>query len=508
MNELLLLLPSLLAAPSAQDFNGDGYSDLAVGVFGENISGAAASGAVQVLYGGPSGLGSAGAQFLCQNSAGVRDMAEQNDSFGLALQHGDFDGDGFDDLAVGSPREAIAGLAEAGLVQVFYGGALGLTTTGQEYLTQKTPGAPGALQSMAKFGAALAAGDVDEDGCDELAIGIPGADWGGAGYVGSVWVLAGSAAGLQPLDSSKWSRATFGQAAQSGAGFGSTLVMADFDGNGHADLAIGAPGTDVGAGSSAGAVHVVYSSSIVGLTSVGASFWHQDVPGIDSAPTNIEKFGAALAAGDFDGNGRDDLAIGVPYDFIAGSASPGAVHVLYGLPAGLGVADDEYWHEDVPGVYDVAESQDQFGAALAAGNFDGDAYADLAIGVPGEGSGEFYDLHGAVHVFMGSVDGLSNFEKSYWTQDDTVQETSEVFDMFGQALAVGDFNDSGYDDLAIGAPGEYLGAYPGTAYAAMGVVHVFYAGIPSASSDYWHQNVAGIPDLSEHGDFFGWSLGR
>jgi FG-GAP repeat len=83
------------------DFNDDGFADLAVGVVGENLGAISNGGAVNVLYGSATGLTGAGSQLFTQDSSGVPGVAEPGDGFGDALAVGDFDGDGFADLAVG-----------------------------------------------------------------------------------------------------------------------------------------------------------------------------------------------------------------------------------------------------------------------------------------------------------------------------------------------------------------------------------------------------------------------
>ena len=122
------------------DFNNDGFADLAVGVFGENLAAAGNGGAVNVLYGTASGLTGTGSQFLTQDSPGVPGGAEPDDSFGLALAVGDFDGDGFADLAVGVPFEDLGANVDAGAVNVLYGTASRLTGTGSQLVTQDSPG--------------------------------------------------------------------------------------------------------------------------------------------------------------------------------------------------------------------------------------------------------------------------------------------------------------------------------------------------------------------------------
>ena len=111
LGSFVVALCGLLCAWPAQaavqgDFNGDGFADLAVGAPGEDL-GSPDAGAVNVLYGSAAGLTSAGNQFWHQNSPGIAERADAGDLFGSALAAGDFNGDGFDDLAIGVPAEDV-----------------------------------------------------------------------------------------------------------------------------------------------------------------------------------------------------------------------------------------------------------------------------------------------------------------------------------------------------------------------------------------------------------------
>jgi hypothetical protein len=160
--------------------------------------------------------------------------------------------------------------------------------------------------------------------------------------------------------------------------------VGDFDGDGYTDLAVGVPYEDVGSPGvvNAGAVNVLYGSAS-GITGSGSNYWHQDVAGIGSITEADDRFGVALTAGDFDGDGYADLAVGVPYEHW-NEADTGIVQVLYGTASGLTDTGDQLWRQDISGIADVEEADDRFGYALAAGDFDGDGYLDLAIGVPYE----------------------------------------------------------------------------------------------------------------------------
>jgi hypothetical protein len=110
-------------------------------------------------------------------------------------------------------------------------------------------------------------------------------------------------------------------------------------------------------------VHVLYGAATVGLAAAGSQLWSQNSPGIAGGAEPDDIFGEALAAGDFNGDGRADLAIGAPGE----NSFAGVVHVLYGSGTGLAAAGSQLWSQNSPGIADVAEDFDVFGETLAAG---------------------------------------------------------------------------------------------------------------------------------------------
>ena len=350
------------------DFDGDGFDDLAIGVPGEDIGAVVDAGAVNVFYGSGSGLTAAGDQLWHQDTPGVLGGAEAGDVFGDSLACGDFDGDGFDDLAIGAPGEDIGAVVDAGAVNVFYGSASGLTAAGDQLWHQNVSGVLNGAEAGDLFGSSLASGDYDGDGKDDLAVGAPGEDIGAIADAGAANVFYGSASGLTASGDQLWHQNVPGVlgGAEAGDLFGSSLASGDYDGNGKDDLAVGAPGEDVGAVVDVGALNVLYGSGS-GLTASGDQLWHQDSGGIMGAAEAGDLFGSSLASGDYDGDGKDDLAVGAPGEDIGAIADAGAANVLYGSGSGLTASGDQLWHQDSAGIMGGAEAGDLFGSSLASG---------------------------------------------------------------------------------------------------------------------------------------------
>ncbi|HSJ19327.1 MAG TPA: integrin alpha [Nocardioidaceae bacterium] len=169
-----------------------------------------------------------------------------------------------------------------------------------------------------------------------------------------------------------------------------------------------------------------------GLTGTGSQFFTQDTPGVGSTAEEGDSFGAALAAGDFNNDGFADLAVGAPFES-SNLPEVGAVNVLYGTATGLTGTASQFFTQDTPGVGSTTEAFDSFGFALAAGDFNNDSFADLAVGAPFESSN--LPEVGAVNVLPGTATGLTGTASQFFTQDTPgVGSTTEAFDLFGFAL--------------------------------------------------------------------------
>jgi hypothetical protein len=407
----------------------------------------------------------------------------------------DFDGDQFADFVV----------FESGAVQVLYGGPTGLTATGTRRFTRADmTAAPPAKTWGTNSGPALATGDFDADGFCDLAIGDNSATVNGLDEAGAVHVLYGSASGLSVRRNQYWSQNSpgVGDVAESQDGFGTSLVAADFGRGKPADLVIGTPTETVGSAEGAGAITLLYGSPS-GLTAVGSQVLTQDSRGIPGRVEKLDQFGRSVAAGDFDGSGQADLAVGVPFDSVGRADSAGGINILYGSALGLRTDGAQFLSQATPGMLGRPVPTDYFGYNLAAGHLAGRPYADLAVTVINK-----YGVRGAVHVIYGTRSGLSvrgNELLSYRT----INIPSRVRrPLIGDQVAIANFGrdpagGGGFDDLAINVESSIPGEDPDI--QAVLVLYGASGGIDESRSQLWSQETRGVPG-SEEADWFGAAL--
>ncbi len=395
-------------------------------------------------------------------------FAFANDGLGRTFAVGDFNGDGYDDLAV-AEMESLVGQSE-GAVRILYSSFGGLLASGAlpaQLIYDFIP-ETGTLdrEALDDFGSALAAADFDCDGKDDLAVGIPGEDIGAANDAGAVLILQGSSLGLVTSNLLGFEPhrfyqglASVGGTAEAGDRFGAALATGNFDFGSGQDLAVGIPGED----SARGSVLTLYSAST--CQELGAAvpfYWNQDSSGILDSAEDGDQFGFELATGDLQGDHADDLVIGVFGEDLEAQTDAGAVQVIYGqVLLGLRSDGNQLWHETLADAGGFTEEGDHFGEVLATGDLDGDGVDDLAIGAPAEDV-SFHPDAGAVTVLKGSAAaGLTTNDAENFDQSGVADgETLEDFDNFGFALAIGDFIDgnSPGQDLAVGIPQESAGS--------------------------------------------------
>jgi hypothetical protein len=466
------------------DVNADGFAEVVAGAAGEDIGADATTGTLHVLYGRPAGLTGTGSVAIHQDSVGVPGENEDGDQFGFAQASGDFNADGFADVAVSANAENVSAATDGGAVTVFYGSAAGLRTDNAKMLTIATAGFPST--DGAFFGSALAAGDFDGDGDDDLAIGAPG--------MGFVFQAKGGAAGLSLSSSS----ARFANGGDDLHGF--SLAAGDINGDGMADLAVGGPNGRGSAGHSVG-VTVVYYGSSAGLDEQIRQLFRKETTGVPGSPATFvpnqdmpDSFGYQVALADFSGDGRADLAVSAPGSPVTSGGSKredaGTVTVLYSNGTRLTTTGAIQVTQDTAGMPGAPRKDDGLGLTLAAGDSTGDGLAELAV----------WSADGYVSVVPGAAGALAFPQTTGWTQDSPgVPGASEAGDAWGGSLrfvrALGVGVPAG---LLVGAPGENSNAGAITFLPGAGGT-----GLTGTGSKYFSQNSAGIPGNSESGDLFG-----
>jgi hypothetical protein len=322
------------------DLNGDGYDDLAVGAPGEDLAGIVSAGLVTVLFGSPTGITTAGVSTLTQNSPGVPDDDEANDFFGNGLAIGDVTGDGYADLAVGTPGQGNASFgAESGMLTLVRGAPTGLSSTGVTALI----GHKDVTNEVSELGYQIRIADFDGDRRGDVVVSAANNNPGGM-----VVYFPGTPAGLTKAGVRVIGQDTAGVPGTPGDSdsFGYGFATGDVTGDGRADLLVGAASKDIGSIADAGAVYLMPGTA-AGLTGAGTRMLTQDAltirrygrPVGGEKPDPYDYFGKSVSILDLDGSGGLDMLVGSDLEDLDGVSATGILVTIQrrAIPTSRGV---------------------------------------------------------------------------------------------------------------------------------------------------------------------------
>ncbi|MDN3022936.1 FG-GAP-like repeat-containing protein [Streptomyces sp. S.PB5] len=421
--------PASASAGAPQDFNGDGYGDLAVAAPHATVGGKAEAGYVAVLYGSASGLRTTAKKVYTQASAEIPGTPETGDRFGSLLLAADLDGDGYTDLSVQAEGEqwTQGGIARKGNRTILWGGSGGLTSgkvipardsgtyqsggdsvtgdfngdghqdllhVGNVYLGPfGRDGVPASVRSNPEIVdgdldlLGLVAGDIDGDGVTDLVTMARSYDGDDEGDHGEhLNYLRGGRDGLQPLVVLKDAQ---GEPLRPGH----DVALGDVNGDHRADIV-----------TARGSLRFVPGTANGPATSFAPQSIDQDTPGVPGAEEPEDWFGYDLSVADVNGDGYGDVLAGNPYEDLGTVQRAGAFTVVPGGKNGPTGAGSTLFSQNSANVPGAAEKDDRFGENTAFVDGNGDGKAEPVVAAIAEDSSA-----GAVWVFRGAATATGSF---------------------------------------------------------------------------------------------------
>lgn len=438
------------------DVNGDGYDDLVIGAHHQSGD---ATGKVYLIYGQSSPLTSA----TLSTSNVTFTGASTGDQAGVAVAVGDLNADGYDDIVIGANKDDDT-LTNAGAIYIIYGQVATLTsqTLSASVGAKFTGEAAGDIA-----GTAVAVADINGDTFADILVGSPKNNDGGSD-AGAVYMIPGAATQYTgvtgPLGSN---REYTGEVA--GDELGGSVTAGDIDGNGTADMIFGAPFND-DSGADAGAVYLVYTTVSTLTASTVSASTAAEFTG-EAAGDNA---GSAVASGDINGDGYDEILIGAPSNDSTASGA-GSVHVIAGNAnqyTGTASVSTTQLVE-----YDGEETTDQAGVSVAVQDLNNDGYAELLIGANNASAtaGATYIIAGAALLTGGNVGTVAAVE----------YDGANTTDAYGRWITTGDLNGDGFADFIASATTYLSGGGTGAVYIGYLSIDADEDGVLGTSGIYY-----------------------
>ncbi|MDH5020173.1 integrin alpha, partial [Halobacterium rubrum] len=372
--------------------------------------------------------------------------ADANDTFGSALAHGDLNGDGVEDVVVGAPENDSAAGNNSGAVYVFYG-----PVEEGDIDAESANVTLHGVEAGDRAGYAVAAGDVDDDGTDDLVVGAPLEDTNGQS-AGTTYVVDGGSGLPENASLSTADHVLRGEAEGDRAGWSVAAVNRP----GGDDVLVGAPGSNASA-SNAGAAYVV-SDADPGVDSLA------NATAILTGEGEGDSAGWVVAeAGDFDGDGSQDVLVSAPRN---NSTAPdaGATYLLTENVTGtVSLADA---HLKLRG--EAARGRAGWDAA-EAGDVNNDSYDDLVVGAPFAETEDSETNAGIAYVVYGGEDdaGTVNLSDAGATLVGSGEDDYAGYSV--SSAGSGDVTCDNYADVLVGAPGNNSSAVDaGAVYVVAG----------------------------------------